>query len=179
MPSPTIAQIDNQPDGLIRDRFPAINACLELFGDDQPISSIRDQIESAINLDDSDLLIPLYHQIIPHLESLLWTDSQTQQDNLDHYQAVFRELEELISQQPIDNRHHVTVVIPVADRPGQLSDCIDSLLIQCKRYNYGGQVNSQYNKLSVIIADDSINAECIKQTKLLCEKSTHNGLSTT
>jgi hypothetical protein len=137
MPSPTIAQIDNQPGGLIRDRFPAITACLQLFGDDESALSVRDQIESAINLDDSNLLIPLYKQIIPHLESRLWADNQTQQDNLDHYQAVFCELEELIALQPIDNRHHVTVVIPVADRPGQLSDCIDSLLIQCKRYNYG------------------------------------------
>ena len=179
MPSPTIAQIDNQPDGLVRERFPAIIACLELFGDDESFSSIRDQIESAINLDDRNLLIPLYHQIIPHLESRLWADNQTQQDYLDRYQALFRELEDLIALQSIDNRHRVTVVIPVADRPGQLSDCIDSLLIQCKRYNYGGQANNQFNKLSVIIADDSVNAECIKQTKLLCEKSNNNGLSAT
>jgi len=175
MPSQTTTQIDNQPVGVVSERLPEIVACLKLICDDKEVLSLHGQIESAIHQNDKVALIALYHKVIPYLEKHLWSDIRAD-DGLSHYQALFCEMENLIASQPTDNRHHITIAIPVADRPRQLTNCIDSLLAQYTQYCYGSQTSNQFNKISVIIADDSIHTESIKHTRLLCEQTEKAGL---
>ncbi|MFA5082751.1 MAG: hypothetical protein WC474_09420 [Hydrogenophilaceae bacterium] len=69
------------------------------------------------------------------------------------------------------DRHDFVVVIPVADRPQHLSDCLASLVELCRRYPYEGRV-------SVLIVDDSRDAESITQHRALAEACSGQGLAT-
>ncbi|MES9944071.1 MAG: hypothetical protein ABW080_03820 [Candidatus Thiodiazotropha sp.] len=76
-------------------------------------------------------------------------------DLLDLHQQLFLELESLIANQSIDDRHNFIIVIPVADRPQHLQTCLDSLYTLCRRFNYGGFAQQKFQKIRVLIADDS------------------------
>jgi hypothetical protein len=77
-------------------------------------------------------------------------------DNLlDLHQQLFLAMESLIANQSVDDRHRFIVVIPVADRPQHLQSCLDSLYNLCHRFGYGGFAEQKYQKIRVLIADDS------------------------
>ena len=100
---------------------------------------------------------------IEQLERALWRDGVGEQPLL-AYQSAYRELERLIAARGDDRRHHFVILIPVADSPGHLRDCLSSLLEQCRLYGYGGMQAGRYRKVSVLLADDSANAEhCERQ----------------
>ncbi len=74
--------------------------------------------------------------------------------------GLYGELEYLISLDPCDERHHVLLVIPVADRPAMLGNCVGSLIEQCRTFGYGGTTTEAdgrpfYRKISLFIFDDS------------------------
>ena len=77
---------------------------------------------------------------------------------LPSYQAAFRELEALIATCGNDRRHHFVIVIPVADSPRHLRNCLDSLLEQCRSYAYGLDAHGRFAKITVLVADDSAEA---------------------
>jgi hypothetical protein len=52
------------------------------------------------------------------------------------------------------DRHDFVIVIPVADRPRHLADCLGSLAELCRRHPYPGEI-------VVLIADDSLDADNI------------------
>lgn len=86
---------------------------------------------------------------------------------LDEQKLLFQEMEQKISESATDTRHDIIVAIPVADRPQHLNSCLDSLLTLCKRFQYGGYKNNQYQKIKVLVADDSqskINRDKIKNS---------------
>lgn len=56
--------------------------------------------------------------------------------------------------------HDITIVIPVADRPQHLADCLATLHELCRRYPYGGAVR-------VLVADDSREPEHIERHRAL------------
>ncbi|HWS02630.1 MAG TPA: hypothetical protein VN448_04455 [Gammaproteobacteria bacterium] len=99
-------------------------------------------------------LISLYQKVIPLIEKTLQT-ADFDAGGISIYHQAFRELEALIASTGIDDRHSFVVVIPVADRPRHLQDCLNSLLELCHTFGYGGQANGRYRKVMVIIADDS------------------------
>lgn len=66
--------------------------------------------------------------------------------------------------------HDIVVVIPVADRPQHLADCLHSLLELLRRFPYGG-------KVSVLVADDSLGAENLARHRAICEEVTAQGLA--
>jgi len=73
---------------------------------------------------------------------------------------LYIELEYILSFQQKDARHHFLLVIPVADRPIMLKNCLESLIEQCRIFQYGGfTINEQgtpvYNKVRAFIIDDS------------------------
>ncbi len=68
-------------------------------------------------------------------------------------------------------RHDFFIVIPVADRPRQLSDCLDSLAGLLRRFPYAGAV-------CVLIADDSLEAAATERHRALAEAHTRSGLPT-
>lgn len=66
--------------------------------------------------------------------------------------------------------HDITIVIPVADRPRHLSDCLHSLLELKRRYPYAG-------KVSVLVAEDSLDASSIDQHRATAASVTAQGIT--
>ncbi|MCK4705809.1 MAG: hypothetical protein KAT90_10030, partial [Gammaproteobacteria bacterium] len=153
---------------------PAINTSLRYFLDRYASDK---QISDLGELDDA---IDIYRQAIPVIENKLWI-STPDDEELRFYQAVFREQETLIKESlksQKDNRHKFYIVIPVADRPIHLQQCLGSILTLCELYQYGGESNHHYQKISVIVADDSKKSACIKQHQKICQQFSNDGLET-
>ncbi len=120
--------------------------------------------------------ITAYQQLIPQLEARLWQD-HCPDNELSLYHQIFHELEALIKLKGCDNRHHFIVVMPLADRPQHLQNCLQSLLDLCRNFYYGGLNNeNQFAKLSVLIADDSQLDKNIQQHKNIVADFNQKGL---
>lgn len=96
---------------------------------------------------------------------------------------LYRELEYLLFFEHADTRYHFLVVIPVADRPVMLKNCLASLIDQCGIFQYGGlAINIHgtpvYNKICVVIIDDSKDEENILKIKGICSETESAGLRT-
>jgi hypothetical protein len=119
---------------------------------------------------------------IHELEQILWHEQAdglvTGAEALPQYQAAFREMESLIALKGNDQRHDFFIIIPVADRPQHLQSCLNSLLTLCLAYGYGGYANHQYQKLSVIIADDSKEEKNIIHNQSIADTYNKQGIST-
>jgi hypothetical protein len=120
--------------------------------------------------------IALYEAVIAWLEPLLW-EKACDEHLLAVYQQCFRELEALIGARGTDLRHEFVIVIPVADRPRHLRQCLDSLWELCETYHYGGIAQSRYRKITVLIADDSRGQDNIEQHKALADDFNRKGLA--
>ncbi len=101
-------------------------------------------------------------------EGLFWEAPSDQ--NLIAFQAASRARELART----DVRHRFIVVIPVADRPQQLSACLDSLHQLGCLYGYGGK----QHLVSVLIADDSFAPENIRHHRQLAAHYAALGLAT-
>ena len=139
------------------------------------------EIEKQLNdTDSTEQLVDLYTKVIPIIENKIWNNTPTD-EAISFYQGVFREQEALIKETLKTNknkRHKFYIVIPVADRPIHLQQCLGSILTLCKLYQYGGEVNQQYQKVSIIVTDDSKKPESIEQHQIICEKFNRAGLET-
>ena len=89
------------------------------------------------------------------LEQAMWSDGADFHALLAEYQAMFREQEDLIQQQGMDDRHDFIIGIPIADRPPHLRACLESIYQVCRLYNYGGKTNGVWSKIQVVVAEDS------------------------
>lgn len=65
--------------------------------------------------------------------------------------------------------HDIVIVIPVADRPRHLSDCLNSLLELTRRYPYAGEV-------SVLVAEDSLEEGSIVRHRAIAADFSAQGL---
>lgn len=137
-------------------------------------AALRKRLARSSQHDCADI-ISLYQEAIPLIEEALWSD-KPDATLLDTYQQIFHELETHIHSAGEDQRHHIVLLIPVADRPQQLADCLNSLLQLCQLYQYGGVKNGRYQKITVIIADDSKHADNIRQHKAIVESFDAKGL---
>ena len=90
-------------------------------------------------------VIRLYEKILSEIETWLHQDL-LKPDRLNLYQEVHQELEGWQQTMPQDHRHHFTIVIPVADRPQQLQNCLNSLLTLCSYYPYSRASDGRYQK---------------------------------
>jgi hypothetical protein len=70
------------------------------------------------------------------------------------------------------------VVIPVADRPRQLRDCLESLLSLCRQFPYGSSPAGDITRVSVLIADDSKESSSIEANKQIAKDLAAQGLQT-
>lgn len=131
----------------------------------------------ATSQDNLDEIIDAYLQALPLIEEKLWSTA-IDADALSSYQQTFRELEHCISLKGNDQRHSFIVVIPVADRPQLLTQCLNSLLTLCRLFLYGGTENGNYSKVSVIIADDSNDTGNIEKIRKAAGQFTAQGLET-
>jgi hypothetical protein len=163
----------------------------------QSLSSITEIIaeKTALQPDDIDLndifeklsqssddkaiakVITLLEKRITESEQVIWKESPSE-SSIKHYQNSFKALEKLYELKTSDERYRFKIVIPVADRPQHLKQCLDSLLTLCKSYEYGGIKNNKFNKISVLIADDSKSTDNISQHKKYCLALTEAGIDT-
>ena len=140
-------------------------------------SPVTCQIDNLAELTDE---IAAQKDAIAAIERELWAGGLNE-DLLDDYQGAFRRLERLLERLEAregDARHKFVIVIPVADRPQQLRDCLDSLLELCRVFGYGGRRDGVYRKVAVVIADDSDDADSIDRHRELAREFTRRGIET-
>ncbi len=112
------------------------------------------------------------------LEQAMWSEGADFHALLADYQALFREQEALIAQRGNDDRHHFIIGIPIADRPPHLRACLESIYQVCQLYNYGGKANGMWNKIRVVVAEDSRDENNIRRDIELVEEYRAKGLQT-
>ncbi len=116
--------------------------------------------------------------VIARFELALW-ENGFNESLLPSYQSAWRRLEALIAAQGNDTRHHFVIVIPVADNPQQLRTCLDSLLELCRTFGYGGMHDETYQKVSVLIADDTCDPGLIAANQAIAREFDQSGIATT
>ena len=144
------------------------------------MESVRNRLQGKISAhthENMDELIDACLFFIAEIEKALWAH-EPNESLLEIYHAAFRQMEHLIALKGKDNRHKFIIVIPVADRPQHLKSCLDSLLHLCRSFAYGGFANHRYQKLAVIIADDSRDAENIIRNKEMARHYGEQGIET-
>ncbi len=164
------------PETAKENRFQALESLFQKHAESERVRQLEAlYVSTAAN--EYSRLVLLYEQTIEFYESEIWRERSPSEDQLAVYQQLFRELEALQLKLE-DERHRFVVVIPVADRPVHLNSCLQSLYDLCCLYHYGGQSHGMYNKVSVMIADDSLEPDSILQHRRLAEKFTRQGLKT-
>ena len=120
-------------------------------------------------------LISLYDAIYPLVEKKLWT-ADNFDEMLDIYQSLFREQESLIKQSDSTERYDFILSIPIADRPEHLRACLESIFQLCTLYSYGGKSSGFFNKVTVVIVEDSKEKKHIDKDIELAEEYSGKGL---
>ncbi|MBS4096070.1 MAG: hypothetical protein KGZ83_04440 [Sulfuricella sp.] len=150
--------------------------CLTRYQADIPgLAEIGWQLETLAS-DAHDVLNNLYEQCYPLLEKAMWSGEADFATLLASYQALFREQEALIQQRGGDDRHHIILSIPVADRPPHLRACLESVYQICSLYNYGGQTGGVWDKIRILVAEDSRDEMNIRRHIELVEEYRRKGL---
>lgn len=126
---------------------------------------------------DTTRLIAHFKESIRALENVL-PQVDFNDTALTDYQRICRAFEMLIANRNNDDRHNFLVIIPTADRPRQLQDCLGSLLELCRLFDYGGQTEGRYRKVKAMIADDSKGAASIQRHRELAYEFSALGLDT-
>lgn len=124
-----------------------------------------------------DRVISLYQKTIIKHEQEFWQKISPHED-IKQYQNSFKVLEKLYELKTVDDRYNFKIVIPVADRPQHLKQCLYSLLTLCKSYQYGGLKNGKFTNVSVLIADDSKDKNNIRLHENYCTEFTNSGITT-
>jgi len=125
---------------------------------------------------DADALIDLYEQCTPLLEQAMWSAEADFHPLLASYQALFREQEALIRQRGRDDRHHFILGIPVADRPPHLRACLESIYQVCMLFDYGGHASGMWDRIQVVVSEDSRDEANIRRHIELVEEYRRKGL---
>lgn len=150
---------------------------LDRYSDSERFADLSKQLNNTDSLYD---LLNIYIEAIPAIEHNIW-NSTPDDETIACYQSVFRAQEALIKEnlkEKKDERYKFYIVIPVADRPIHLQQCLSSILELCKLYQFGGETNQQYQKIAVIVADDSKKLESIEQHQNICMQFSNDGLET-
>lgn len=124
---------------------------------------------------DLDAQIAAQREAITRFEAALW-EGGFNEKLLPSYQAAWRRLETLIQSRGEDRRHGFVIVIPVADSPRHLRTCLTSLLELCRAYGYGGQAGMRWRKVSVLLADDSADANVLAENQAIARQFESQGL---
>jgi hypothetical protein len=123
-----------------------------------------------------DALVELYEQCYPILEQAMWSGVADFDALLASYQALFREQESLIQARSNGVRHRYILGIPVADRPPHLAACLESILQVCTLFNYGGTSSGVWDKITVVVSEDSRDPINIRRHLDLVDEYQHKGL---
>ncbi|HEX5635622.1 MAG TPA: hypothetical protein VFY78_00925, partial [Gammaproteobacteria bacterium] len=140
-------------------KTPCLQDCLQRYQTGIPdlasVSTLVPGLTARAATGDLDALIDLYEQLYPLLEKAMWSGDTDFDALLAYYQSLFREQEALIQQTGKDDRYDFILSIPVADRPQHLRACLESILQICQLYGYGGKTSGYYDKIRIVVAEDS------------------------
>ena len=161
-----------------------LSDCIARFQSDIPgLADVAKQLQrlapagaASNDTGERDDLIALYDRCYPLLEKALWNGDTEFDLLLDCYQALFREQEVLLQQRPRDDRHDFILSIPVADRPSHLRACLESILQVCTRFTYGGRSSGRFDRITVIVAEDSRQEKSVQRHLELVEEYRQKGL---
>ncbi len=128
-----------------------------------------------------DALIDLYESCYPLLEQAMWSGAADFHPLLASYHALFREQDALIRQRcekdpTRDTRHRFILAIPVADRPPHLKACLESIYQVCTLFGYGGQTAGVWDRITLVVSEDSRDVANIRRHQALVEEYRHKGL---
>ncbi|MFN3544866.1 MAG: hypothetical protein ACK4UX_08455 [Thiobacillus sp.] len=123
-----------------------------------------------------DALNTLYDQSYPLLEQVMWSGAADFHSLLATYQALHREQEALIARTGNDDRHDFIVAIPVADRPPHLQACLESIYRVCKAFDYGGHASGTWQKITILVAEDSRDTANVRRHQALVDDYRQKGL---
>lgn len=159
----------------------ALELLLEKYANEPFYMPLHNRLRKSLSMgslhDALDQIIALYKESIPLFEHAFWKSDRDELE-VSRLHELYRELESLIALKDSDDRHMFVIVIPVADRPRHLKNCLDSLYNLCKYYNYGGKANGKYRKLAVIIADDSKIKKNVAQNIEIARRTRCRGIET-
>jgi hypothetical protein len=75
-------------------------------------------------------------------------------------------------------RHQFVIIIPVADRPRQLRNCLQSLLHLCRTFPYAGQESDgRFRQIRVLVWDDSCQHDSVRAHRQIVADFDARGLS--
>ncbi|MCU7933291.1 MAG: glycosyltransferase family 2 protein [Candidatus Thiodiazotropha sp. (ex Dulcina madagascariensis)] len=138
-----------------------LEALTEFFNEYENRQDIHPLIEhwrhieaEPANQEPHEPLIEIYHQATSFLEDEMHR-AEYPDDLLERHRQLFIEMESHIPCDERDSRFKFIIVIPVADRPQHLENCLASLLELCRRFRYGGISKQKYHKITALVADDS------------------------
>ena len=170
--------------------FTNLNNFFRLFKDNPAAGDIKKQFLLCLKYvnDQTDIfnyLGPLkvvYETALRFLEKDA-ADKGFDEDLLSLQRDLYLELEYILSFEHGDKRHHFLVVIPVADRPVMLRNCLESLVEQCRIFQYGGLTIDAhgapaYNKIRAFIIDDSKEEDNIRKIREICSGTAAAGIRT-
>ena len=158
-------------------RTPRLQECIARYQADIPgLPELDGQLQRLAAAGDTDALIELYERCYPLLEQAMWSGDSGFHERLAHYQALFREQEALIAQRGDDTRHRFILSIPIADRPPHLRACLESIYQVCSLYDYGGRRSGVWDKIQVIVAEDSRDESNIRRHEELVAEYRQKGL---
>jgi hypothetical protein len=124
----------------------------------------------------------VYEESLSFLEDKA-AETDFRDDLLELQKGLYRELEYLYSLDSPDSRHHFFVVIPVADRPSMLRNCVDSLIGQCEDFGYGGTAAGAdgsrfFSKVRLFVVDDSADEGNRSRTRKIASETAERGIRT-
>ena len=158
-----------------------LSAFISEFDECREIASLKTRIAQLKKLPSrqqaTQELPEIYHQAASFLEQEMQKNGYPE-SQLEQHQRLFREMESQIADFDRDIRLDFIIVIPIADRPQHLENCLDTLLSLCQRFLYGGRSNQRYRKIRVVIADDSKTADNRRQIRKTTQHFDHLGLTT-
>ena len=130
---------------------------------------------------DPKVLQPIYEEALRFLERFA-AERGFGADLLALQRDLYKEFEQILSSSGDDRRHNFLVVIPVADRPLMLGNCLSSLVEQCRIFSYGGFSDDTglplYKKVNVLVFDDSKDEANIIDIKKICSSTAAAGVRT-
>lgn len=140
------------------------------------LAELGTQLQNLAPSADVHARIELYDHCYPLLEQAMWSDAADFHSLLANYQSLFREQEALIAQRGDDTRHHFIISIPIADRPPHLRACLESIYQVCTLFNYGGNSSGVWDKIKIIVAEDSRDESNIQRHIELVDEYRDKGL---
>ncbi len=162
-----------------RENFHHLGIFIEKYESTPAAKSIQNKLKrlKAEGFAGPEKILHVYRLATDHLTA----GSRAGHESLDLQKSLFAEMEFLLSRFPDDPRHDFIVVIPVAERPRMLENCLQSLVRHCREFSYGGltphsDYGMAFRKVRAMIVDDSSNPDNIEANKKIVNDTCLGGI---